>query len=312
MSAKMRPTMPLPARTGGMTARQTPPPIVGAPTVVRAGAAEYEMSDAEFKAIADELYARAGIVLREHKRNMVYGRLSRRLRELGLPSFKSYLERLAGPDGEAELNVMVNALTTNHTSFFRESHHFDHLRSVAVPAFREWSKGGKPKLRMWCSAASSGEEPYTIAMTLLGNGIDLAGWDAKVLATDLDTNMLAKCAAGTYAKEAVRTVPRELQTKFMRDLPGEDRIKIGPEPRRLLTFKQLNLIKPWPMHGPFDAIFCRNVLIYFDPPTKRDVVDRMVNLVRVGGWLYLGHSESIPGGHPQLELEGRTIYRRVK
>jgi chemotaxis protein methyltransferase CheR len=207
---------------------------------------------------------------------------------------------------------MINALTTNLTSFFREAHHFEHLRAVALPEIARAAVEHNRRLRLWSSACSSGEEPYSMAISLLASGVDLGGWDVRILASDLDTNMLARAQEGQYKGEALRSVPAEQRARyFERVREADDRFGVKPAVRRLITFKQLNLLEAWPMRGPFDVIFCRNVLIYFDAPTKARLVQRFVEILRPSGWLYLGHSESLLGGPAELEAVGRTTYRRT-
>ena len=205
---------------------------------------EFLLTDQDFRFIADQIHRRAGIVLHAHKRQMVYGRLARRLRELGLASFKAYCEHLQGPAGADEFAFMINALTTNLTGFFRESQHFEFMRTVALPEFAARARDLGRRLRLWSAACSSGEEPYSMAMTLLASGVDLRGWDVRILATDLDTNMLARAVRGVYAAEAFAKVPRELHGRFVepdRTADGTGAVTIKPALRQLITFRQLNL-----------------------------------------------------------------------
>lgn len=275
---------------------------------------EFPLRPEDFRFIADRLRQHAGIVLHEHKREMVYGRLVHRIRELGLASFAEYCERLQGPAAADELGMMVNALTTNLTGFFREAHHFEALRTTALPELVARARDLGRRLRLWSAACSSGEEPYSMAMTLLASGIDLRGWDVRILATDLDTNMLAKARQGIYSAEALVKLPPDVRARLA--TPAADRgkgeaVQIRPELRQLVTFRQLNLLERWPMRGPFDIIFCRNVLIYFDAETKAGLIDRSRDVLRPGGWLCLGHSESLLSGPSDFKLVGRTIYRRA-
>jgi chemotaxis protein methyltransferase CheR len=288
------------ARTGSTVGAR------GAPRLER----EFTLTDCDFRFIADLVYRQAGILLGERKRNLVYGRLVRRLRALGLPDFGAYCAHLQAPEGAAELGLMINALTTNLTAFFREPHHFDHLGGTVLPEAAAGIGAPRRRLRVWSAACSTGEEPYSIAMTLLGSAIEPRGWDIRVLATDLDTSVLATASEGVYAASAAAKVPTDLRGRFLERL-DDGRLRIARPARQLITFKQLNLLTDWPMRGPFDVIFCRNVLIYFDAATKARLIDRFVALLRLGGWLYLGHSESLSGGHPALGLTGRTIYRRA-
>jgi chemotaxis protein methyltransferase CheR len=271
---------------------------------------EFAFSDLDFRSLSQLAYEHAGIVLPESKRNLVYGRLSRRLRTLELPSFREYREYLAA--NPRELESFINSLSTNHTKFFRESHHFDHLRSHIATPFTH-AKGGGRKLRIWSAGCSSGEEPYTIAVVLKKEIHDADRHDVRILASDIDTDVLAKAARGVYPASAVDEVPAPYRSYFEAKEDGEpaDQVFVNHEVQKLIAFRQLNMLGPWPFKGLFDAIFCRNVMIYFDGPTKSKLVERFTQQVKLGGWLYIGHSESLIGSHPGLELVGRTIYRRV-
>lgn len=274
----------------------------------RAQPPEFAMSDDEFRRIADRVFRHCGIVLKEHKRQMVYTRLARRLRALGLGSFAAYLDLLDSPGAAAELQDFANAVTTNLTSFFREEHHFEHLRTrVLAPRVA----AGATRLRIWSAGCSSGEEPYSIAIAALGKGGPAAGRtaDLRILATDLDTNVLARAQAGLYKTDRLDGVPPALRTGAF--VPREaDMVEVAPALRAAISFRRLNLLHDWPFRGPFDAIFCRNVLIYFDAETKASLVSRFAALLAEDGVLYLGHSESLLGEHPLLVSEGRTVYRR--
>lgn len=268
---------------------------------------EFAFSERDFRFLSELAYTRTGIVLADHKKDMVYGRLTRRLRALNLKSFTEYCEFLQSPQGNDEMGNLVNALTTNLTSFFRENHHFEHLyNEVLLPL----SKSGQQRVRLWSSAASAGMEPYSMAMVLRRAIANIDQWDAKILATDIDSNMIATGAKGDYAASDVEKAPKEYQ-HFCRNVNG-DRVQMGPELQRLIAFKQLNLLEHWPMKGPFQAVFCRNVVIYFDKPTKQKLFDRMADLVAPDGWLYIGHSENLHGVTDRFELVGRTIYRKIR
>jgi chemotaxis protein methyltransferase CheR len=273
---------------------------------------EFAFSDLDFRSLAQLAYEHAGIVLPEAKRNLVYGRLSRRLRALELTTFRDYREYLATHEGE--LQSFINSLSTNHTKFFRESHHFDHLRSqLAAPFSHSGNRTGSRRLRIWSAGCSSGEEPHTIAVVLKREIHDIERHDVRVLATDIDTDVLAKAARGVYPASAIDEVPAGYRSFFQSKADGEeDQVFMDPAVQKLITFRQLNLLGPWPFKGLYDAIFCRNVMIYFDGPTKSALVERFTQQVKPGGWLYIGHSESLIGSHPGLELVGRTIYRRVE
>jgi chemotaxis protein methyltransferase CheR len=272
---------------------------------------EFVFTDADFdslRALAREL---AGISLADTKRELVYGRVSRRLRELGLASFAEYRALLAGMEGDTEIGEFINAVTTNLTAFFREKHHFDYWREhFLLP--RAADPNAERRLRIWCAAASTGEEPYSIAMTVAEAIPDWQRWDIRVLATDLDTNVLAHAEAGVYKEDRMRDMPRGLLTKyFVRGGEGGAvTYKVKPELAQMIAFRQLNLIQPLPMRGPLDAIFCRNVIIYFDKDTQRDLFSRMAPLQRPDDLLFLGHSETLFKVSEAWKLVGKTVYRR--
>jgi chemotaxis protein methyltransferase CheR len=271
---------------------------------------EFAFSKGDFEFLAALAYERAGISLSQSKRNLVYGRLSRRLRALGLSSFGAYRQYLE-EDG-SEIERFINSISTNHTKFFREAHHFTHFRtSVAQTFAQQDQKRAVRRLRVWSAGCSTGEEPYTIAVVLRREIADMARQDVKILATDIDTDVLAKASRGEYSADALENIPDPFCRYFQPTGEGNTAtIKVSPDVRSLITFRSLNLVETWPMKGPFDAIFCRNVMIYFDAPTKSKLIERFIRLIKPGGFLYIGHSESLLGSHPGLYLMGRTIYRR--
>ena len=251
-----------------------------------------------------------GINLAESKRELVYGRVSRRLRALGLSSFGAYRELLETGDG-SELVAFCNALTTNLTSFFRESHHFDYLSDEFLARRRAAARRGE-RIRIWSSACSSGEEPYSIAMTIIETIPEWQKWDIKILATDLDSDILARAQRGSYGADRVKGMdPRRLGRFFTQVRNGTELgYSVIPELAQLITFKQINLMHDWPMAGPLDAIFCRNVVIYFDKDTQRSLFSRIAKLQRPGDLLFLGHSETLFKVSDEYGLIGKTIYRR--
>ena len=279
------------------------------------GRREFPFERRHFDFIARMLYQLAGIALAPHKIEMVYSRLARRLRDLRLTDFDTYCALLESEEGANEVGFLVNALTTNLTSFFREAHHFDHLRDTALPEIRaRQAERSHPRLRIWSAGCSSGPEPYTIAMVLASAMTDLRRWDARVLATDIDTNMVETARRGVYAGDSAQSIPASLRERFtrrFRDEDGEPRIVMDDEVKRLITFKPLNLLEPWPMKGPFDAIFCRNVLIYFDRVGRTQVIENFARMLAPQGFLYLGHSESLYGVSDNFRQSGPTIYRRL-
>jgi len=253
----------------------------------------------------------AGISLSDAKRELVYGRVSRRLRELRMASFADYRALLAGSDGRKEIGEFINAVTTNLTAFFREKHHFEYLRENFLVPRRE-DPGASRRIRIWCSAASTGEEAYSIAMSVAEAIPDWRRWDIRILATDLDTNVLRHAQAGCYAEDRVRELPRAMVVRYF-DRTGEGsavRFRVKPELAQMIVFRQLNLIHRLPMRGPLDVIFCRNVVIYFDKDTQRDLFARMAPLQRPGDLMFLGHSETLFKVSDAWKLVGRTVYRR--
>jgi chemotaxis protein methyltransferase CheR len=273
---------------------------------------EFDFTDADFDGLRRLAHELAGISLTDAKRELIYGRVSRRLRHLGLATFTEYRALLAGPGAGAELGEFVNAVTTNLTAFFREKHHFDYLRDQLLLPLRADDRGNR-RLRIWCSAASTGEEPYSIAMTVAEAIPDWQRWDIRILATDLDTNVLAHAEGAVYTEDRVRDLPRALLGKYFErsGQDGDARLRVRPELARMVTFRQLNLIKPLPMGGPLDAIFCRNVIIYFDKDTQRQLFTRVAPLQRPGDLLFLGHSESLLKVSDAWRLVGKTVYQRA-
>jgi chemotaxis protein methyltransferase CheR len=285
----------------------------GAPAAVRLDSSagdpqrEFPFSDADFRGLVQLAYEQAGIALADSKRNLVYSRLSRRLRVLGLRSFGEYRNYLAENDSERE--NFINAISTNLTKFFRESHHFDHFREHIAAPFNKSKPGSR--LRVWSAGCSSGEEPYTVGVVLKREIRDIERHDVRILATDIDTEVIARGARGEYQASALDEVPRAYQEYFTPIEGGKgDNVVVDRGVRSLIAFKRLNLMETWPFNGLFDAIFCRNVMIYFDGPTKAKLIERFTQKVKPGGFLYIGHSESLNGAHPGISLVGRTIYRR--
>lgn len=270
---------------------------------------EFSFSNEEFKFLSDLAYERTGIVLAEKKKDMVYSRLTRRLRVLKLSSFSKYCELLQSDKGNDEIGNLVNAITTNLTKFFRESHHFEHLRDeVLAPVIAQKSSR---RLRVWSAGCSSGMESYSIAMTMKAALKGQGKFDAKILATDIDTAMLDTGRAGLYPIEQLENIPSEFR-KDITPLKSEGKIQMPDDLKSLIAFKQLNLLEWWPMTGTFDAIFCRNVVIYFDKTTQAKLFNRMADLLKTDGTLYIGHSENLFKVCDRFELMGRTIYKKVR
>ncbi len=269
---------------------------------------EFKLTDGDFERVRQLIHQRAGISLHAGKQAMVYSRLSRRLRETGHASFVAYLDWLArasGAEGEAEWQEFVNCLTTNLTAFFREEHHFHAL----VEDLK--ARASRP-IRLWCNAASTGEEPYSLAMTVaetLGTSAQV-----RIVCSDIDTKVLATAQRGVYAAEARGLSPERLKRHFMRGKGSNDgQIRIKPEVARYIEFRSFNLMSAnWSALGePFDLVFCRNVMIYFDNPTQRKVLERMHAAMKPGGLLYVGHSENFTEARDLFRLRGKTVYERV-
>jgi chemotaxis protein methyltransferase CheR len=270
---------------------------------------EFSFGDEDFEALRRLVKSLTGINLSEQKRELIYARLSRRLRALRLKSFREYRELLAGDP--QELIQLTNAITTNLTSFFRECHHFDYLRDELLKPLAT-DTHARRRVRIWSAGCSSGEEPYCIAMMVHEALPDLARWDVRILATDLDSEVLARARAGVYGAERLRSVEPERLARFFTEQWDETGLlyRVVPELAALVTFKQLNLMDQWPMKGPLDVIFCRNTVIYFDKDTQRELFGRIAALQRRGDHLLLGHSESLFQVSTDYTLVGRTVYRR--
>nr|WP_248287366.1 MULTISPECIES: CheR family methyltransferase [Massilia] len=266
-------------------------------------AKEFNFTKSDFERVRALIYQRAGISLADSKQEMVYSRLARRLRATGIVSFGHYLDDLeAGRLGE-EWESFTNALTTNLTSFFRESHHFP-LLAEHVKKVRDHP------IQIWCSAASTGEEPYSIAMTVC-EAFNTLTPPVQIIATDIDTNVLATGANGVYAIDRIdKLEPERARRFFLRGKGDQDgMVRVRPELRQLITFKQLNLLgDSWPLKGPFDVIFCRNVMIYFDKATQRKILSRFVPLMKPDALLFAGHSENFLYVSESLKLRGKTVY----
>ncbi len=268
---------------------------------------EYAFTMADFRKVAAMLYEQAGIVLSDSKVTLVYSRLAKRLRARRLSTFAEYLNYVESPEADDERVEMLNSLTTNLTRFYREPHHFEHLRDkIILPMAGKLRSGGK--LRIWSAGCSTGQEAYTIGLTILSAIPQAADLDVKILATDIDSNVLAHCREGAYAPDLVQPIPNDLRERWM-DRDGT-RWRANATLRSLVTFNELNLMGSWPMKGPFDAIFCRNVVIYFDEPTQEKLWGRMVRLLGPDGRLYIGHSERVGPDVKGLANDGLTVYRR--
>eukprot|EP01037_Dinobryon_pediforme_P016510 gene16510-16688_t len=274
-------------------------------------AGEFVMTSRDFQHIAEMLYTDAGIDLPESKAMLVYSRLAKRLRELQIKNFTEYCDFAAGRDGADERRKMLSALTTNVTSFFREKHHFEHLKDVALPSLLQAAqKGGR--VRIWSAGCSTGQEPYSIALTILGMEPKAAQLDIRILATDIDPQVLNFGMRGIYEASALDSVPPELKRAHFSPVntPEDQGFRVGEAPRKLVSFRELNLNGHWPMRGTFDAIFCRNVVIYFSAQTQQVIWQNMAGKMVPGSWLYIGHSERVSGPvTPDFNSSGITTYR---
>jgi chemotaxis protein methyltransferase CheR len=280
----------------------------------RAATGEFVLTPSDFRSIAAMLHADAGIYLPESKSSMVYSRLAKRLRVLGLENFREYCSLVSSASGVDERQQMLAALTTNVTRFFREPHHFEHLKKTVLPPLLEEAKRGG-RVRIWSAACSSGQEPYSIALTLLSMMNDVAQLDIKVLATDIDPNMVASGSAGIYDEALMAEIPREMRDRWFVKQPKGDRLSwaVSDKLRELVIFRELNLIGNWPMKGKFQVIFCRNVVIYFEDDTQKKIWSRFQSLLSPGGRLFIGHSERVSGAAADaFETEGITTYRLRK
>ena len=272
--------------------------------------------DREFKFTAEDFNflrklsnEHSGIQVPDERFDMFYSRLSKRIRKLGLADFKEYCQCLKD-DQVYEFTQFINAITTNLTAFFREIHHFDYVRDVVIPDLLVRNKASR-QIRVWSAGCSTGEEPYSLAITLLENVH--ADWDIKILATDLDTNVLETASDGIYTNDRVCDLSEDtLKQWFMRGKSSQSgQVKVRPQLQQIIQFKQLNLMQDWPMKFHFDFIFCRNVLIYFDRETKIALAQRFAQMLSSRSWLFIGHSESLNQLSKEFELVACTSYRKI-
>lgn len=270
---------------------------------------EFEFAERDFRRVCELIYQRAGIALAPAKRDMVYGRLSRRLRSLGMGSFQQYLDHLQSPQGSAEWEAFTNALTTNLTAFFREPHHFQRLGEELAAHPHD---GGVIKL--WSCAASTGEEPYSMAITAC-EAFDSLNPPVRIIATDIDTQVLATAARGVYSIDRIAGLDEAIKRRYFQrgTGPNAGKCRVLPALQKLVQFQQLNLLDArYDVGGPFTALFCRNVMIYFDKPTQRDILARLVTHMADDGLLYTGHSENYLHAADLITPCGRTLYQRAR
>lgn len=267
---------------------------------------EFLMTERDFDEIADLALKHTGIVLGRHKANMVYGRIARRLRQLKYPTFADYLKYLREHFAE-ESTHFINLITTNLTSFYREPHHFDFLRDTVIPELK--NKKDK-KIRIWSSGCSIGQEAYSIAFTMAEAHL-AASYDLKILATDLDSNVVKTGTEGVYPTDDLAEVSDEIVTKYFERNRDGNHVRVKGFIRSLVHFKRLNLLESWPMKGKFDVIFCRNVVIYFDRNTQKTLFNRYADNLSTGGYLIIGHSESLNGLTDRFTSVGNTVYQKT-
>jgi chemotaxis protein methyltransferase CheR len=274
---------------------------------------EFPLTRKDLAEIAAMIYSDAGIYLNETKASLVYSRLSKHIRQLGLKDFRSYCELVSSQAGAAERREMLSFLTTNFTRFFRENHHFDHLRTEVLPGMIARLKAGG-RARIWSAASSDGQEPYSIALTALSVMPNIGDYDFKILATDIDPKILAAARLGAYDESALETVSPQMRKQFFQQvtIDGKPKWQVSDALKRLITYNELNLMANWPFKGKFDVIFCRNVVIYFDEPTQMRIWSRFAELLTDGGHLYIGHSERVSGDAKALfDNTGITTYKFI-
>lgn len=272
---------------------------------------DFALTEREFARVKARVYAEAGISLSDAKRTLVVSRLSKLVRALRQPSFDAYLDYLERSGSDVERQDFINALTTNLTRFWREEHHFEHLIGYVgqLMQSRQRASGSlKPRLRIWSAGCSTGQEPYTIALSLLEALPDLKRWDFRILATDIDTNVVTTAAQGIYPDSELAGLS-PARARLFEDVGG-GKVRVPAAIRQLVSFKPLNLmVRPWPMRGPFDAVFCRNVAIYFDKQTQAELFSRLGEIIVPEGFLYIGHSENLGASGGSFRLVGKTVYQ---
>jgi len=270
----------------------------------------YSFTNQNFDTIRDLVNKRTGISLSDHKRDLVYGRLTKRLRALGLCSFDQYCDLLIN-NANDEMEHFTNAITTNLTSFFRENHHFEFLSKKFLPELIEQNQLNG--LRIWSAGCSTGEEPYSLAITLRESIPNIDRYDIRILATDLDTNVVTQAASGIYTEKRVEDLPKDrIRRWFKKGKNAQSgHVKVREELQNMITFRKLNLMENWPMQRRFDLIFCRNVVIYFDKSTQRVLFNRFAEQLHDHGHLIIGHSENLHNITDRFSLIGKTVYKRT-
>lgn len=290
---------------GALDSRQSPDEVLAS--------GEYPLTRRDLSEIAAMIYADAGIYLNDSKASLVYSRLSKHIRNLGLRGFREYCTLVSSPEGAPVRREMLSHLTTNFTRFFRENHHFEHLRDDVLPGLINRAKNGG-RVRIWSAACSDGQEPYSIALTVLAMFPNAADYDFRILATDIDPKILETARTGAYDENALESISPAMRKQWFRDVDinGRRKCQIDDRVKKLITFNELNLMAQWPFKGGFDVIFCRNVVIYFDEPTQVKIWSRFASLLPDGGHLYIGHSERVSGdAKHHFDNIGITTYRYI-
>lgn len=297
------------ASSGAFSIADSGPPSIG---VISAFGPQMRMTRKEFGTISSLIKELCGINLSEGKEELVKARLAKRMRKLDVPSFSEYLAYLNGPSGAAELPKLLDAISTNVTQFFREPDHFTFLRNAFLPRIiADRGRTGR-NLRFWSAGCSSGEEPFSMAIHLREGLANLRGWDVRILATDLSADMLERARAAVWDEEKLEGIPSHLRVRYFERVleTKARRYRLADVIRQMVLFSPLNLMGSWPMKGPFDAIFCRNVMIYFDKPTQAKLISRYFQLLRPGGILFIGHSESLTGIQHGFRHVLPTVYQK--
>ncbi len=273
----------------------------------------FELSESDFRKISKLVYEHCGINLHDGKKELVRARLAKRIRQGGFPAFSDYMRHVMQDQTGREFSILIDSLSTNFTSFFRERQHFDYLSDVFLPPLLEKKQSRRDfRLRVWSAGCSSGEEPYSLAITLL-ESIEAKGkWDLKILATDISTRMLKTAKEGLYPAERVAPVSKYLANKYLiKNNTQEGKLyQANDRLKNVIIFRYLNLMEPWPVQGPVDCIFCRNVMIYFDKPTQERLVNKYWEVLSPGGLLFTGHSESLTGITHKFKYVQPTIYSK--
>ena len=274
---------------------------------------EITLDESEFQRISELVHEHCGINLHDGKKELVRARLAKRLREGRFSSFSQYIEHVLDDPTGQELSILVDSLSTNLTKFFREEQHFDYMRREFLPGLLAAKRSRKQwRIRGWSAGCSSGEEPYSIAITLLEAIAGQGRWDVKLLATDVSTRVLEKARRGTYDEERVEPIPAPWRSKYLRSIrrSGQALYEVDESLMDIVVLRHLNLMEDWPVKRPIDFIFCRNVMIYFDKPTQSRLIQRFYNLLDAGGILFTGHSESLTGIEHAFRYVKPTIYMK--